>query len=196
MIRKNQVFLNRVNILLDMLLVIVSYVFASWLRLDFFDGHSGNMAAVSGKTVLLAAAYSLVLFILLSFSGFYNTSRTRMLSWKIRTILLSVTLTTLIASTLLFLFRLVDFSRGVLLVFYLATLFLLIGKYTFMRLVLRRFRGKGFNLKHVVVIGTGNLAQQFQKDIEKEPELGISIKGFIGNPASSLNCPAARFSGK
>ena len=181
MIRKNQEFLNRVNILLDMSLVIISYLFASWLRLDIFDGSGDNMAAVNSRTILLAIAYSLVLFLLRSLMGFYNTTRTRRLIWKVRTIFLGVTLSILIASTFLFLFRLVDFSRGVLLVFYLATLFLLIGKYAFMRLVLSRFRGKGYNLKHVIVIGTGKLAQQYKKDIEAEPELGFHIMGFIGN---------------
>ena len=181
MIRKNQEFLNRVNILLDMLLVIISYLFASWLRLDIFDGSGDNMAAVSSRTIVLAVAYSLVLFLLLSLMGFYNTTRTRRLVWKVRIIFLGVTLSILIASTFLFLFRLVDFSRGVLLVFYLATLFLLIGKYAFMRLVLSRFRGKGYNLKHVIVIGTGKLAQQYKNDIEAEPELGFHIMGFVGN---------------
>ena len=181
MIRKNQAFLNRVNILLDMLLVIISYVFASWLRLDIFDGMEDNMAALSGKTILLAIAYSLVLFLIMSLMGFYNTTRTRKLVWKVRTIFLGVTLSILIASTFLFLLRLVDFSRGVLLVFYLMTLLLLIGKYTFMRLVLSRFRGKGYNLKHVIVVGTGKLAQQYSKDIEAEPDLGFHIKGFIGS---------------
>lgn len=180
MIKKNQAFLNRVNILLDMLLVVCAYVLASWLRFDFLGGSGKNMAVVSGRTILLAFAYSLVLFFLLSVMGFYNTTRTRRLVWKARTIFIAVTLAILIASTLLFIFRLVDFSRGVLLVFYLATLLFLIGKYAFMRLVLRRFRGNGYNLKHVVVIGTGDLAKQYQRDIAAEPELGFSLRGFVG----------------
>ncbi len=187
MIRKNQEFLNRVNILLDMLLVVLAYVFASWLRLDFFDGSSDNMAAVSGDTVLLALVYSLALFFLLSLLGFYNTTRTRRLIWKIRTIFVAVTLTILLASTLLFVFRLMDFSRGVLLAFYLATLLLLIGKYVFMRLVLSRFRGKGYNLKHVLVIGTGRLACQYQNDIAAEPELGFHLTGFVGSENGAVS---------
>ena len=181
MIRKNQAFLNRVNIILDMILVILSYMLASWLRLDFFDGYSENMAAISTKTILLAVAYSLMLFFILSMFGFYNTTRTRKLIWKVRTIILSVTISTLIATTFFFIFRLIDFSRGVILVFYIATIFLLTAKYAFMRLVLSRFRAKGFNLKHVVVIGTGKLAQQYQDDIRKENDLGFRIKGFVGN---------------
>ena len=58
---------------------------------------------------------------------------------------------------------------------------LLTGKYAFMRLVLRRFRGNGYNLKHVVVIGTGKLAKQYRDDIAKEAELGFHIIGFVGN---------------
>lgn len=182
MIRKNQAFLNKVNIFADMLLVVLSYVLASWVRFDFLNGKEDNIGVLSEKTVLLALAYAVVLFFLLSIFGFYNTTRTRRLVWKIRTLFLCITLSTLMASSLLFVFRLVDFSRGVLLVFYLITLILLIGKYAFMRLVLRRFRGKGFNLKHVVVIGTGALALQYKRDIEAETELGFHIRGFIGDP--------------
>ena len=181
MIRRNQEFLNLVNILLDMLLVTLIYVAASWIRLDFLGGSPDNPASVSGHTVLLALIYSFVLFFLLSLLGFYNTTRTRKLSWKIRTIFIAVTLTILLAGTLLFVFRLEDFSRGVLLVFYLGTLLGLMGKYTFMRLVLSRFRGSGYNLKHVVVIGTGALALQYQEDLAAEAELGFHIHGFVGD---------------
>ena len=186
MIRKNQAFLNRVNILADMLLVVLSYMLASWIRFDFLDGSSKNMAVLSWNTVLLAAAYAVVVFFLLSGLGFYNTTRTRRLVWKIRMIVISVTIATLLASSLLFLFRLVDFSRVFLFVFYLITILFLTGKYLLMRTVLRSFRKKGYNLKHVVVIGTGALAQQYKADLENEQELGFHIKGFIGNPAEQL----------
>ena len=181
MVRKNQAFLNRLNILLDLLLTVGAYLISSWLRLDFLNGEEGNMAAVSGKTVLLAFGYSLVLFMLLSLFGFYNSTRTRRLQWKIRTIILAVTISILLASSLLFVFRLEDFSRGVLYIFYISTIVLLVAKYALMRLVLRRFREKGYNLKHVLVIGTGVLARQYKEDVEAEPELGFSIMGFIGN---------------
>ena len=164
-----------------MMLVILSYMLASWLRLEFLDGDSKNMAGISLKTILLAVAYSLIFFFLLSIFGFYNTTRTRKLTWKARTIFLSTTISTLITTTIFFVFRLIDFSRGVILVFYFVTILLLTGKYTFMRLVLRRIRGNGYNLKHVVVIGTGKLAKQYRDDIAKEAELGFHIIGFVGN---------------
>ena len=139
------------------------------------------MAALSGKTLLLSCVYAFALFFFLSMLGFYATTRTRRLTWKLRTIFIAVTVTVLLASTLLFIFRLVDFSRGVLLLFYLFTLLLLMGKYAFMRLVFYQVRSKGYNLKHVVVIGTGELAMQYAQDAENERGLGIRIKGFVGD---------------
>lgn len=163
-----------------MCLVVAAFQLASWFRLDLISGKLENMASLSSKTVWLSIVYSIVLCLILSIFGFYNTTRTRQLSWKIRTILLSTTLSVLIASTFFYLFRLVDFSRGVLFVFYLLMNIFLIGKYSFMRLILSRYRGQGYNLKHVVVVGTGDLALQYQEDIAAEPELGFHIKGFVG----------------
>ncbi len=180
MVRKNQRFLNRISALMDLLLVVLAYMLASWIRLDFFDGQQNNVAAVSGKTVLLALAYAVVLLFILSLLGFYNSTRTRRIRWKIRILWIGTTMATLIASTFLFLFRLMEFSRGVLFVFYVATLFFLVGKYAFLRILLNRVRGQGYNLKHVVVIGTGTLAAQFGRDIRNERDLGFNIKGFVG----------------
>lgn len=181
MIRKNQAFINRMNILLDILLIVLSYVLASWIRLDFLDGVRSNMAAVSGKTVLLALVYALVVFFLLSVMGFYNTTRTRKLAWKLRTILFGVTFSILIASALLYVFRWGEFSRGVLLAFYLITLLFLMGKYALVYAALGRIRKRGYNLKHVVVIGTGKLARQYREDIAAEPDLGFHLLGFVGD---------------
>ena len=100
-IRRNQAFLNKVNMLLDILLTVLAYVLASWVRLDFLNGAEGNPAAVGGRTVLMAFIYALIQFLLLSILGFYNTTRTRRLRWKIRTIMLGVTVSILVASTLL-----------------------------------------------------------------------------------------------
>ena len=180
MIRQNQAFLNRVNIFLDMLLVVFSYMFASWLWLDHFGKQKSNIAAISGKTVLLACAYSLSLFILLSLFGFYYTTRTRRFIWKAKTIFYCVTIMILVVTAILFVFRLEDFSRGVLFIFYCFSLFTLVGKYLIMRQFLRNVRKKGYNLKHVIVIGTGELAKQFKNNIEKEKELGYDIIGFVG----------------
>ncbi|MBQ6513447.1 MAG: undecaprenyl-phosphate glucose phosphotransferase [Clostridia bacterium] len=186
MIRRNQDFLNRVNIILDMLLVIAAYVLASWVWIDLMGGDEGNVLALTRTSVLMACVYAFGVFALLSVFSFYGTTRTRKLSWKIRTIFFAVTLAVLIASTILFIYKLVDFSRGVLYLFYILTLVFLMGKYTAMRLLFNRLREKGFNLKHVIVIGTGKLARQFAHDVTQEKSLGFHIKGFVGEKTEGI----------
>ena len=180
MIHKNQAGLNRLNQLLDMLLVFGSYVFSSWFWLNFLERDRENMAAIGPKTLWLSAAYSFFLLLALLISGFYNTTRTRSILWKLRTLFFTITIALLFVSAMLFVFRLEDFSRGVLLLFYGITLFGLSGKYILMRLLFRHLRSIGLNIKHEIVVGTGSLALQYAEDVEKEKGLGIRIHGFVG----------------
>ncbi len=181
MIRRNQAFLNRLNVLLDLLLVIAAYMLASWFWLGLLEHSSENMAAVNRHTLIMSGIYAACLILLMLVMGFYGTTRTRGLKWKLRVILIAVTVVILLASALLFAFRLVDFSRGVMLCFYFFTLLLLSGKYMLMRYVFGRMRAKGYNLKHIVVIGTGDLARQFAEDAEGDRSLGFHVMGFVGS---------------
>ena len=124
LIRRNQAFLNRINVLLDFLVIISAYYLASWFWLDVMDGRSDNMAAISGKTIALSCLYALLLLFTLSLFDFYGTTRTRRLTWKIRTIFIATSVTVLLTSTLFYVFRLTEFSRGVLSSFYLFLLVL------------------------------------------------------------------------
>ena len=180
MIRKNQEFLNRLNQLGDILLVIGCYAFASWFWLVVKEGDANNMAMISGKTLLIALVYAFALSVLFMILGFYSTTRTRRLSWKLGIIFLGTTATVLSATFLLYLFRLQEFSRGVLFLFYGSTLALLSLKYILMRFILRELRKHGYNIKHEVVIGTGKVAQHYAANVRKEQELGLNIIGFIG----------------
>ncbi|HIB77918.1 MAG TPA: hypothetical protein EYO58_09970, partial [Flavobacteriales bacterium] len=47
------------------------------------------------------------------------------------------------------------------------------------RLLLRRLRAKGYNLRHVVLLGTGNLALQVIDELENNDSLGLRIAGVV-----------------
>ena len=106
MIRENQAFYNRLNQLLDILLVIVCYAFSSWFWLVWRIGDYVNMATVSGRMLLTSFIYSVALSVFFMSVGFYGGStRTRKLSSKLKLILIGMTATLLISSFLLYLFR-------------------------------------------------------------------------------------------
>jgi len=184
MIKSNQDQLNKLNISLDLLLVVLSYIFSSWFRLRVLTYDIIN-PALTGKMILAAIFYAAGLILVLAILGFYNTTRTRSMLWKLKQLLVGLTVSVLIASSLLYVFRLEDFSRGIIIIFYFLTLFLLGGKYIATRLILNQLRTQGYNIKHELLIGTGSLAKQYEYDVAYEPELGISIEVVLS--PSDLN---------
>ena len=187
MIKKNQRLLNQLNIIIDGALVVLSYVLGCYLWLDVFRGGVINMADwANGHVLMLAVVYAGFELLLLSLFGFYNSTRRRKLKWKLKTLLFTVTLCLLIGTTLLFLFELQEFSKGVLFLFYVFTLLFLMVKYWVMRHFLRYLRKKGYNIKHVLVIGTGHLAQQYAEDIREDKSLGFRVMGFVAGKRRAL----------
>ncbi|MBQ4639067.1 MAG: undecaprenyl-phosphate glucose phosphotransferase [Clostridia bacterium] len=187
MIKKNQRLINQINMLIDGCLVVLAYVLGCYLWLDVLRGGVINMADwANGHVLPLACLYAGFVLMMLMLFGFYNSSRRRKLKWKIKTILFAVSLSLLIGTTLLFIFELQEFSRGVLLLFYVFMLAFLMGKYWVMRHLLRYLRKKGYNIKHVLIIGTGHLAQQYAEDIRTEKSLGFRVKGFVGKETEGL----------
>lgn len=174
MIKRNQAWLNRLNAFIDFLLIIIAYGLSAWLRLRVLTQDTGNMALTRGM-VLAAVIYAAGLLLVLALMGFYSTTRIRKIGWKLGILVIATTVTELVAATLLFVFRLEEFSRGIILIFYVLTLILLGGKYVASRLLLDQLRVQGFNIKHEVVIGNGALARQYMEDVGNSPELGIQI---------------------
>ena len=178
MIRRNQAILNRLNALLDLLLVVLSYMVSTWLRFYVLRGRLDNVA-LTKRMLGASALYAAGLIAMLALMGFYGNTRRRKLTWKIGRIVLSATVSLLAASTLLFVYRLEQFSRVLLLIFYGLTVALLSGKYILAQVVFNQLRSGGFNIRHEIVIGTGRLAKRYRANVENEPELGLDIVAMM-----------------
>ena len=179
MIRKNQKFLNQLNVLSDGIVVLASYLFSSWLWLDVIKNHTVNLASISRGTVLAAVIYALWTALILGLFGVYNTTRTHRNKKELRSILAANAVALAGIAAMLFVFRLEDFSRGVLAVYYVTSSILLYVKRYVLRRILRRMRAKGFNLKHMLVIGSGDLARRYMESAKADKTLGINISDHL-----------------
>ncbi len=188
MIQKNQKKLNRLNVLSDAVLIVLCYLFASWLWLDVIKNKAGNMAALSSlnaRGMLAAVIYAVWTVFLLSLLRVYHTSRVHRSGRESTRILAGNAIALATAASVLFLFRLQDFSRGVLGVYFLSSSAMLIGKRKVIRSLLRRMRARGYNLKHMLVVGSGNLAQRYMQNVQAQPSLGIHVEQCL-TPDDSL----------
>lgn len=80
---------------------------------------------------------------------------------------------------LLYLTRVVDFSRIAIAIYYVLSSTLLIIKRVLVYGILRYRRKKGYNRKHVIIVGNGNHARQYVQSIKNNPDLGYTIDGYV-----------------
>ncbi len=178
MMKQNQAELKRLNAATDFLLAFLAYLFAAWFRLKVLHGWWENRG-LSGPMILASAFYAAGLLLLLAMSGYYSTNRSRKLSWKLEVLFADTTASILAVTALIFAFKIEDVSRGIILLFYVVTLFLLAAKQVMIRLLLNQLRSSGYNIKHEVLIGGGRLAEQYKRDLADQPELGIQIDATL-----------------
>ena len=181
MIRRNQKILNRINIVTDALLVFLSYMFASWLWLSVIKKEV-NMAALANwdsGVGLAAMAYAVWTVIVLGMLRVYRVNRFKRFAVELRNVVLGNLLAVVSLAALLYLFRLQEFSRGVLGIYYITVVAAMVGKRVIVRGSLRYFRARGYNQKHNLVVGSGHLTRRYAAEVEKDKSLGVHLAGVI-----------------
>ena len=88
-------------------------------------------------------------------------------------------LSILILVTFTFFFKPFEFSRLVLVYFWVINLVVLGFSRMVFREILRVFRRMGYNQRQVVVVGAGKLGQRVAQRLKAHPELGIQIRGYL-----------------
>jgi len=184
MIKHNQRMLNAFNLISDGILIVLAYMAALWLRFDVLDGRE-SLQLSSPTMVAVVLLYSMLLVLVYYVLGLYGGGRLKRKREEGLRILLVNGIGTLSFMAMCYIVRVVDFSRLMLVLFWLISSFLVIFKRLAVRSVLVYYRRRGYNLKHVLIIGSGQLAYQYAQDIENNPQLGYSLIGYVGDVCQS-----------
>ena len=168
MIRKRQQHIAMLLAMLDGALLMGAYVLSTWLWLTVWKHDHVNMAA-SAASLPVAAVYAALVVLIQSLMGGYDSNRPHSLRRRIPVCWGAHLLGVLCGMSIMYLFRLSEFSRGVLGLFYVSGCILLS-----LRQVaadgIKRFRyRKGQGRYHVVVIGTGSTAIGYHRSLQEHP---------------------------
>lgn len=178
MIKENQKYLNRVQIALDLSLVAVSMGVSYWGRFELLDGikilNQIQMLQITGGAMML---YSFIY----SRMGLYQPKRKETLFKEVMEIFQSNGIAIVFLMVALFFFKIVDFSRGQLVIFFVTNITLMILERLAIRLILRHFRSQGFNLRHCLIIGANEIGDDFINRVEKNKHWGYQIDGILDN---------------
>lgn len=178
MIKENQQFLNRLNVLSDGLLTFLAMLLAYWMRFSLFSGIEGMPFRYY---VWLGAGAAVLTLVSCAAAGLYRSHRAVRLYKEASRFLLVNTMDALVLAAALFVFHLDNMSRWLLGFYYLVSTALLLGKRVCLRMALHHFRAQGYNLKHVVLVGSGPAAKSYLSKVRGQKNLGYVVDGVVSS---------------
>lgn len=183
MIKENQKYLNRLQIIIDISIIYISFALSYIVRFYFLDGFD----SISVKDSLAHITLSLpVYFALYSITGLYESGRTQSVTKEISAIIKSNVAGVLFLILYLFLFKIVNFSRLVIFLFSLInTIFLVLERMT-IRYTLRKYRRLGYNLKHCLIVGETDIADDLIRTVNKNAQWGYQIDGILTSKGGTV----------
>ena len=187
MIKKNQELLNKLNQISDGLLVFGSLLAAFYIRFYFFQ--DGKQALPENFYVYTAGGMAIVQMLAYTVAGVYQPQRKRRLRKLCANIFLANLLCIIALQSLLFLLKIESFSRYVTVIFFALETVGVCGKHIVVRALLRQMRKKGFNQKYIVLIGSGSVARNCFEELNRNPELGSQVLGYLSQYARIESLP-------
>lgn len=184
MIKDNQKYLNRLHVVVDALVIAGSYLLAWWLmfRSSFADKDIG----VLDTSIYFGALYFLVPGYLVLYYWFklYTPKRVQRTENEILNILKANAVgITLILAVLFLANSLVSymqhFSRSMLALFAVLNTVNGILERALVRRILHLFRKKGYNLKHILLVGYSRAAEAYIDRIMQNPQWGYMVRGIL-----------------
>ena len=85
----------------------------------------------------------------------------------------------IILTAVTFFYRGYSYSRIVMVYFWLLSNITIGISHFYIRKTLKVFREKGYNLRHILIVGAGDLAKNLAEKINLHPEIGFNIVGFL-----------------
>ena len=186
MIKDNQIFFNRMHIVLDGIVVVGSFLLAWAIKfLSPLSDTTPGITALSAETYFSALYFLVPVYLILySVNNLYSSKRAMRATTEAWGIIKANTFG--IASLMVIFFMIsnraegiTDFSRSFMGYFYLLNIILTILYRYIVRRILNYFRRRGSNLKHVLLIGYSRAAEAYLDRISANPQWGYVVHGIL-----------------
>ncbi len=122
---------------------------------------------------------TIVFPIVLIGSGIYKPMRGKKQFYEFVNIIRATFLSIVILTTVTFFYRQHSYSRVVMVYFWLLSSTTIILSHYYLRRILKALRARGYNLRHILIVGEGELAKSLAEKIDLHPEIGFKIGGFL-----------------
>lgn len=181
MIKDNQTLFNRLHLVVDAVVVAISYILAWYLK--FATGFSDldpSTGVLDTKTYFNCLWFLVPLYILLYYIfNMYAPKRATRRRYEFFGIFKANTVGIVLFMMILYLVEQYDVSRTMLASFYVINMLLTTLVRMMIRALLQTFRRKGYNLKYVLLVGYSTAAEEYITRINQNPQWGYVIRGIL-----------------
>lgn len=173
-IKSNQKYFNRLHVVLDAIIIAASYGL-SW-GIKFYDDGRTMMNHMYIVGLICIIPMYLILYLIFNV---YSPKRVQTIKEEISNIIKSNTVGLVIFIMALYMLHQPHFSRQMMFIFYIINNTAEIIFRNLIRWVLRKIRNRGFNQKHILLVGYSRAAEGYIDRIKANPQWGYHIMGIL-----------------
>lgn len=181
MIKDNQKIFNRLHLVVDAIVVAISYLLAWYIKFATVFADTEPGAGALSMNVYFSALYFLVpgYVFLYYFFNMYAPKRATRRKYEIAGILKANTTGLALFIVVLYLIKQPHFSRVMLFIFYIINIVLTTLCRSMIRSLLQFLRKKGYNRKYILLIGYSRAAEEYITRINANPQWGYVVRGIL-----------------
>lgn len=182
MIKDNQKVFNRLMVIIDAAITAASFMLAYYIKFYILnDGPGIGVLPASdyfGLLAFIVPAYMLLYYT----CAVYAPKRTVRKRFEIYGIVKANTIGIVALIIVLYMIiREIHFSRSVMVIFYFLNVFVTSGFRYVLRSWLQSIRQKGYNLKHILLVGYSRAAEEYIDRIQDNSQWGYVACGILDN---------------
>lgn len=187
MIKDNQKYLNRIQLLVDGIIVAISYMLAWYLKFESpFSNIDPSIGVLSRQTYFQALYVIVPGYVLLYYYfNLYTPKRATIHKYAIFNIIQANTIGLLLLIVCLYVVEQINFSRSMIALFYVLNITLTTISRSLIRVLLQFFRKKGYNLKYILLVGYSRAAEEYINRINANPQWGYVVRGILDDSVPS-----------
>lgn len=179
---RNRTYLHFVRQLLDYMVIIFSFVIASYYSTAQVVILKGNQL----NEIFLLLTLFFTWYFSTSYTNLYDEFRSRNFSFELIILLKNIFIQFIAVIVLIFMIKEINYSR-LFVFYYIFFLFiLLLNQKYLLKQFLKYLRRKGRNIRSILIIGAGKIGQQFYTSIIENPHFGYSVIGFLDDSKISF----------
>lgn len=177
--RQNRRILVFLNMICEAGIIFLAYPLSVFIRFTVMGGVF-NRVMTDALSMRLIVAYSVAIVCVYWMAHLYVPIYYIAIRKELLRVFVVNLIGTVMLGSALYLFRITEFSRVALALYFAVSTALIFGKRIAVHLAVRKHRILGDRRRHVVLVGSGKLAHQYKKDVANNPHLGLVIDGYVG----------------